>query len=428
MRRLLPYLICGFFSASLELAAQPVHVVALEGSINPVASDFIHRSIECAHRANAQCLVIQLNTPGGLLQSTRVMVRDILEAPLPVVVYVSPYGAHAGSAGVFITMAGHVAAMSPGTNIGAAHPVSLQQQMDSIMSDKATNDAAAFIRTIAQHRKRDTAWAEEAVRKSVSITAKEALEKGVIDLVASNLEHLLSQLNGKVVDLAEGKAILRTAGAPVVRHHMNWMERLLFVLVDPNIAYILMLVGIYGVFFELYSPGSIFPGVIGGISLIFAFYAMHTLPVNYAGLALILFAIILFLLEIKVTSYGMLTIGGVIALLLGSLMLFRHESPLELVRLSRWVVFPAVAFTLMFFVWFVFLGISAQRRKIVTGAESIPGSIGLAQDDFEEDGYVMVMGELWKARSRSGPVARGQQVRVTGRNRFVLEVEPIRKT
>jgi membrane-bound serine protease (ClpP class) len=322
-------------------------------------------------------------------------------------------------------MAGHVAAMAPGTNIGAAHPVSLQQQMDSIMSDKATNDAAAFIRTIAQHRKRDTAWAEDAVRKSVSITAKEALDKGVIDLVASNLEHLLLQLDGKVVDLSEGQVTLRTAGAPVVRHHMNWIERLLFVLVDPNIAYILMLVGIYGVFFELYSPGTIFPGVIGGISLILAFYAMHTLPVNYAGLAMILFAIILFLLEIKVTSYGMLTIGGVIALLLGSLMLFRHESPLEFARLSRWVVFPAVASTAMFFALLVFLGVRAQRRKIVTGAESIPGSIGLAQDDFEEDGYVLVMGELWKARSRVGAVTRGQQVRVIGRNQFVLDVEPI---
>jgi membrane-bound serine protease (ClpP class) len=206
---------------------------------------------------------------------------------------------------------------------------------------------------------------------------------------------------------------------------MNWIERLLFVLVDPNIAYILMLVGIYGVFFELYSPGTIFPGVIGGISLILAFYAMHTLPVNYAGLAMILFAIILFLLEIKVTSYGMLTIGGVIALLLGSLMLFRHESPLEFTRLSRWVVFPAVASTAMFFALLVFLGVRAQRRKIVTGAESIPGSIGLAQDDFEEDGYVLVMGELWKARSRGGAVTRGQQVRVIGRNQFVLDIEPI---
>ncbi len=425
MRRLLPYLFISLFFSNLELAAQPVHVVALEGSINPVASDFVHRSIERANQSGAQCLVIQLNTPGGLLKSTRVMVSDILEAPLPVVVYVSPYGAHAGSAGVFITMAGHVAAMAPGTNIGAAHPVSLQQQMDSIMSDKATNDAAAFIRTIAQHRKRDTAWAEDAVRKSVSITAKEALDKGVIDLVASNLEHLLLQLDGKVVDLSEGQVTLRTAGAPVVRHHMNWIERLLFVLVDPNIAYILMLVGIYGVFFELYSPGTIFPGVIGGISLILAFYAMHTLPVNYAGLAMILFAIILFLLEIKVTSYGMLTIGGVIALLLGSLMLFRHESPLEFTRLSRWVVFPAVASTAMFFALLVFLGVRVQRRKIVTGAESIPGSIGLAQDDFEEDGYVLVMGELWKARSRGGTVARGQQVRVIGRNQFVLDVEPI---
>jgi membrane-bound serine protease (ClpP class) len=408
--------------------AQQVRVITLDGTINPVASDFIRRSIKEASAQRAECLVIRLNTPGGLLRSTRVIVSDMLDAPLPVVVYVSPYGAHAGSAGVFITMAGHIAAMAPGTNIGAAHPVSIQQPMDSVMNEKATNDAAAFIRTIAQHRSRDTAWAEEAVRNSLSITAREAVDKHVVDLIASNTDDLLKQIDGRMVTIGDRTVALQTKNAAVTEFHMTWIEKLLDILVDPSIAYILMLVGIYGLFFELYSPGAIFPGVIGGISLILAFYAMHTLPVSFAGLALILFAVILFLLEIKVTSYGLLSIGGIISLLLGSLMLLRHESPLEFVRISRSVIYPAVAATAAFFILLVTMGVRAQRNRVVTGSEAIAGSTGVAQEDFDKEGYIMVLGEIWRARTDEGPLYKGQRVRVKGRDKFTLLVEPISKS
>jgi membrane-bound serine protease (ClpP class) len=405
--------------------AQDIHVIELDGSINPVAADFVERSIKEAADAGAGCLVILLNTPGGLLQSTRIIVSDMLDAPLPVIVYVSPYGAHAGSAGLFITMAGHVNAMAPGTNIGAAHPVSMQRSMDSVMNDKATNDAAAFIRTIAQFRNRDTVWPEEAVRRSVSVTAREAVEKGVVDMMAANLQDLRIKLHGRSVTFKDRTVTLDTRDVRMVRKEMTWFERVLFTLVDPNIAYVLLIIGIYGIFFELYSPGAIFPGVAGGICLILAFYAMHTLPVNYAGLALILFAFILFLLEIKVTSYGMLTIGGVIALGLGSFMLLRHKSPMGIFRVSASVIIPSLAAAALLSVVLVILAIRAQQSKVVTGAEAILGAVGVAEEDFEVTGFVMLQGERWNARSMGGSVAKGQRVRVQARDSLTLHVVPL---
>ncbi len=404
------------------LAAQKVFVIKIDGSINPVSADFIHQSISKAHTENATCLVIYLNTPGGLLQSTRYIVRDILEAPLPIVVYVAPAGAHAGSAGVFVTLAAHIAAMAPGTNIGAAHPVGLQGQLDTIMSEKTTNDAAAFIRSIAAKRSRNLEWAEESVRKSLSITENEALEKKVTDLVATNLQELLEDIDGKSIVTVDGIKTLHTKHAQTQVLEMGMLERILTVLTDPNVAYILMLLGFYGILFELYNPGSILPGMVGVIALIVAFYAMQTLPINYAGLALIVFAIVLFVLEIKIVSHGMLTIGGIASLLLGSIMLIRSDSALESVRISRSVIISAVTVTTLFFLFVIGLGLKAQRAKPATGVEGMVGETGEALDILNPLGNVLVHGEIWKAESVEGQIDQGEKIRIVAVHNLKLQV------
>lgn len=409
------------------LPAQEIISVTVDGSINPGSAAFIKKAINRASESKAACVILKLNTPGGLLKSTRVIVSDLLESPVPVVVYVSPAGAHAGSAGVFLTMAAHVAAMAPGTNIGAAHPVSMQGQMDTVMNEKSTNDAAAFIRSIAEKRNRNLEWAEEAVRKSVSITEVEALELRVIDLIATSEADLLQQLDGRVVQLNTGQIRLQTANASVTRLEMDLLDKFLNLISDPNIAYILMMLGFYGLLFELYSPGAIFPGVVGGISLILAFYAMHTLPVNYAGLALIIFGIILLLLEIKVTSYGMLTIGGVISLVLGSFLLFRSDSALEFVRLSWTVIIATTALSALFFLFVVGMGLKAQKAVPFSGTEGMIGKEGEAVSVIDEKGTVLIYGEIWNARSLSGKIEKGKRVRVKAIRDLRLFVEPVDK-
>ena len=424
MKRWLLHIV--FFLLPVWATSQQVLIIEVDGSINPVTADYIQRGIDKAVAEKASCLILKLNTPGGLLKSTRVIVSSILEAGVPVVVYVSPNGAHAGSAGVFITMAGHIAAMVPGSNIGAAHPVSGQQQMDSVMSEKVTNDAAAFIRSIAQNRNRDTGWAEMAVRKSVSITAREALEKNVIDLLATNVTELLQKIDGKTVTVQSASVQLQTKNAKTVVVPMTWFEKFLNIIVDPSIAYLLMTVGFLGIIMELYNPGVIFPGVLGGISLILALYAMHTLPINYAGVALIILAVILFILEIHIVSHGILSIGGVIALLLGSFMLMKNESPLEFVRISRAVIIPTVVVVAAFFLWMITLGVKAQRRnKNITGGDSLTGTIGVAMEDFEQTGMILLQGELWKAETTGAAIKKGQQVKITGRRDLTLLAEPI---
>jgi len=406
------------------LKAQTVSSIRVDGMINPAESDFIHRSIEKAQDAGAECLVIHLNTPGGLLQSTREIVSDFLESDIPIVVYVSPGGAQCGSAGVFVTMAAHIAVMAPGTNIGAAHPVTLQGQMDSTMSEKVTNDAAAFIRTIAEKRHRNLVWAEEAVRKSVSITETEALSKNVIDLIANNDRDLLEKIDGRQVTTVKGIDTLNVRDAKIELYEMGWTERILDLLSDPNIAYILFMLGTYGLLFELYNPGLIFPGIVGVVSLLLAFYSMHTLPVNYAGLALIVFGIFLFVLEIKITSHGMLTIGGIISLTLGSLMLIRTPTGLEVVSLSWKVILAAVLMTTFFFVFIVGLGLKAQRKKPATGQEGLVGEIGESIEPLNPDGTVRVHGELWNATSNSGKILKNTQVRIVSVKDLKLIVEP----
>ncbi len=408
------------------LGAQPVVSISVDGSINPAVAQFIHRSIDQAYRQKAPCLLIHLNTPGGLLESTRQIVGDFLQSPLPIIVFVAPAGAHAGSAGVFVTLAADLAAMAPGTNIGAAHPVGLQGgETDTIMNSKITNDAAAFIRTIAEKRKRNLDWAEAAVRQSVSITDSEALEKNIIDLIAANDQQLLEQVDGKMIALNAGSQILHTKGAEVQILEMGFMEKMLNLISDPNIAYVMMMLGFFGLLFELFNPGSIFPGIVGFIALVLAFYSLHSLPVNYAGLALIIFGIILFLLELKIVSHGMLAIGGVVSLVIGSLMLIRPVSGVDIFRLSRTVIFSSVGLATCFFLFVLGKGIRAQRLRPVTGVEGLVGQTGIALDTLDPAGMVQVHGELWKALSVSGRVDPGQKIRVKDIKDLTLYVDTI---
>jgi membrane-bound serine protease (ClpP class) len=422
MSRILLYCLLLIVS-SLPLHAQKVLSIKIDATINPASADFIHRAIEVAQKEKASCLLIHLNTPGGLLKSTRAIVSDILESPIPVVVYVSPGGAHAGSAGVFITMAAHVAAMAPGTNIGAAHPVSTQGEMDTIMSAKATNDAIAFIKSIAVKRARNAEWAAQAVRNSVSLTESEALEYNVINLIASNEQELLTSIDGRNVAVSSGTVTLHTKNATTRSLEMGWGEKMLNILSDPNVAYILFLLGLYGLIFELYSPGAIFPGIIGGICIILALYTMHTLPVNYAGLALIVFGVILFLLEIKIVSHGLLAIGGVISLLLGSMMLIRTDETWAMASLSWVVILTAVAVSSLFFLFVIGMGLKAQRAKPVIGFEAMIGEIGQSLSELNPGGTVRMHGEIWKAISGSGLIPEGKKVIVTGILNLTLQVE-----
>jgi membrane-bound serine protease (ClpP class) len=400
-----------------------VVVINADCAIHPACADYIHSGLERASEENAECFIIKLNTPGGLLKSTRVIVADILESKIPVVVYVSPSGSQAASAGVFITLAGHIAAMSPGTNIGAAHPVSLQGIQDTVMMEKATNDAAAFIRTISEKRKRNVQWAEDAVRKSLSITETEALAINVIDIVSKDIGDLLTQIDGMEIETVAGKKILHTKDAAIIEVEMTLAQKLLSILSDPNLAYILLMLGIYGLFFELYNPGAIFPGVIGGICIILAFYSMHTLPVNYAGLALIIFAVILFLLEIKVVSHGVLTIGGIISLLLGSMMLIDEDSVLEAMEISMELIILVVVLTAAFFLFAISFGIKAQRKKTVTGSEGIVGEYGIAISNLKPNGEVKVHGEIWNAECRQEEIKKGDEIEVVSIDHLKLIVK-----
>lgn len=302
--------------------------------------------------------------------------------------------------------------MAPGTNIGAAHPVTLDGKQDSIMNEKATNDAAAFIRTISEKQKRNVEWAEDAVRKSESITESEALKKNVIDLVAISVQDLLKQIDGKKIILSSGEKTLETENAEIINIEMNFKQKILNLLSDPNIAYIFFMLGLYGLMFELYNPGAIFPGVIGGISIIVAFYSLHTLPVNYAGLALIIFAVILFIAEIKVVSHGLLSIGGIISLILGSIMLIDTESTLEVIKISWKVILMIVILTIAFFTFAIGFGIRAQRRKPTTGIEGIVGEIGEVVSNLDPVGQIKIRGEFWNAESPDGHISQGTKVEV----------------
>jgi membrane-bound serine protease (ClpP class) len=413
----------AFLFFALQQHAQKVVALTLDGTINPASAGFIEKAIRKAEKEAANCVLLRLNTPGGLLKSTRNIVGTIFSSTVPVIVYVWPEGAQAGSAGVFITMAAHYAAMAPGTNIGAAHPVSQGGQSDSVMSTKSTNDAVAFIRSIAEQRGRNAGWAADAVRNSVSITSSEALQNNVIDTIATSTTQLLEWLDGQTVQLANGTATLRTKQADVEEVQMGFMQKLLDIISDPNVAYLLLMLGFYGILFELYNPSAILPGVIGGISLILGLYALNTLPVNYAGLALILFGIVLFLLEIKVTSYGILTIGGILALLLGSFMLIRDDVTYPVFQLSKTVIITTTVVSALFFGTIIGLGLKAQKARVVTGTEGMLGETGEAVTTLSPSGTVLLHGELWNAEVTAGAVEKGEKVKVTAIRDFLLFVE-----
>ncbi len=404
--------------------AQKVISIKIDGTINPASAEFIRNGIEKAVSEKAECLIIHLNTPGGLLKSTRAIVGDMLDATVPIIVFVSPAGAQAGSAGVFITMAANIAAMAPGTNIGAAHPVG-GQQSDTIMSEKITNDAAAFIRTIAEKRKRNVEWAEEAVRKSVSITEIEALQKNVVNMVVSTEQQLLDELDGQQVDLPSGVKTLKTKNANVEEFGMGWIERVLNLISDPNIAYILLMLGFYGILFELYSPGAIVPGIVGVISLVLALYSLNNLPVNYAGLALIIFGVILFILEIQIISHGILAIGGVLSLLIGSLMLIRTSPSFEFLAISKSLIIATTIVTALFFLFIISMGLKAQRKRPVSGIEGMIGETGETLTDLHPTGSVRVHGEVWKAEAVTGQIQEAKKIKVVAIKDLTLYVEEL---
>jgi membrane-bound serine protease (ClpP class) len=386
-----------------------------------VSAEFIQKSVKKANDKKYETLVIELDTPGGLDASMRSIVKEMIGSEVPVIVFVSPSGSRAASAGAFITMAAHIAAMTPGTNIGAAHPVGVGGKMDKTMTEKATNDAVAYIKSLAEKSGRNVQWAEDAVRKSISSTETEALQLKVIDLITKDINSLLADIDGKKVRTVSGEKILSTKKASVVREELGLRHRILNLISDPNVAYILMLLGFYGLFFELTNPGSLFPGVIGGICLILAFYAFQTLPVNYAGLLLIILAIILFILEIKIISHGVLTIGGIVAMTIGSLMLF--ESPAPFMKLSLAVILPAVGVTALFFTVLIGLAYKAYKRKPITGAEGLLGSYGIADTDItQEGGRVTIHGEIWSSYSEDA-IYKGNRIIVEEVSGLKLKVK-----
>jgi membrane-bound serine protease (ClpP class) len=421
----LAVLSCFILANAASAADSPAEVVVAvyEGVINPVAAEYVQDAILTAQERQAQALLIRLDTPGGLDTSMRLIIKDVTSSTVPVILYVSPSGGRAASAGVFITMAAHVAAMAPGTNIGAAHPVAMGGgEMDKTMREKVENDSAAYIKSIAQQRGRNAVWAENAVRKSVSATEKEALKLNVIDVVADDVPALLKTVHGRTVTLAAGPVTLRTDPAVLHDYPMSLRLTLLKTLSDPNIAYVLMTVGTIGLMAELYNPGAILPGIVGAISLILAFYSFQSLPVNYAGLLLTGLGILFFILEATVTSYGLLAIGGVISMLLGSLMLIKTDA--EFYQLSWGVILPVVGLAAAFSLFIVGMGVRAMRRKPVTGSEEMIGLIGIAKTAVAPQGQLSIRGELWQAVS-DHPLKPGDRAEVTRVEGLTLYVKPV---
>jgi len=403
--------------------ARRIDVISIDDPITPVIAEYIIKSIKESEQGSCECIVIQIDTPGGLDLSMREIIKEMLASSVPVVVYVAPSGARAASAGAIIVLAAHVAAMAPGTNIGAASPVSLGGgKMDDVMKKKVENDAAAYVESLAVKRGRNKEWAIKAVRESVSIGEQEALRLNVVDIVSSDISAMLRDIDGREIETASGRIKLQTSGCTLTYKEMGFRENILKALANPNIAYILLLLGLAGLYFELSNPGAIFPGAIGGIALILSFYALQSLSANYAGVLLILLGAVLFIIELKVASYGLLSVGGIIAITLGSLMLF--QSPVPYLRLSLAVLIPSVAILSLFFLGVIGLVLKAQRRRTDTGAEGLIGMVGEAISNIDPFGKIFVHGEYWNARSAMS-IAKGSRVRVTAMEGMCLTVELI---
>ncbi len=406
-------------------AGDRVYVLKVEGMIDSVMSDYVERGIMMAESTGAQAIVIQIDTPGGLDAPMRDIMKDVLNSKVPVVVYVYPSGARAASAGSFILVSSHIAAMAPGTNVGAAHPVSVGMGQVGAVSEKVTNDAAATMKSIAQKRGRNSTLAESFVRNSTSITAKEALDYGIADIVAEDYKDLLRQLDGREVETASGNVTLNTREAQIEEISMSPREDFLHILSDPNVAYILFILGFYGLIFELSSPGAVLPGVIGGISILLALWSFQALTVSTAGLALIVFAIVLFAAETQVPSHGVLAVGGAISLFLGSIFLIDAEKE-PFVQISLNLILLVTLLTVLFFAIVIGFIIKAHKRRPTTGMNGMMNMIGVTKSEIDPEGDVFIHSELWKARAGK-TIGADRKVKVVGIEKLVLTVEEIEK-
>ena len=398
--------------------AESVARVTIDMAIGPVAAKVIEEAVDRAFEEGQQALIIELNTPGGLDQSMRLICRKLLNAEVPVVVYVAPSGARAASAGLFITYSAHIAAMAPGTNIGAAHVVNMGGEMDTVMAEKVQNDAVAYITSIAKKRGRNIEWATLAVLESESIDAEVALDSNVVDILATGIQDLLNQLDGREVQLTDWVDTLHVADADIVRYEMGWKDKFLTVITNPTIAFILFNIGWMGLLLELYNPGSLVPGIVGGICLLLAFFAFQQLPISYAGLGLIIFSVILFILEIKVVSHGLLAIGGVVSMLFGSLLLIDSSAPW--LQISLTVIIVTVASVAGFFLFIIAFVIRAHKKKVTTGREGILG----AEGEVRPGGMVFLEGELWRAECDE-PLQKGDRVKVIAVDHMRVKVQKI---
>ena len=474
MTRIAGSLFLGLIMSLASAAAEhTVLVLTLRDAIGPASADFIHSGLMEAQDRNASLMVLQLDTPGGLDTAMRDIIREIIASPIPVAIYVAPSGARAASAGTYMLYAAHIAAMAPGTNLGAATPVQIggfpdltpgdnnetgkdktgkdnkqaqktgknesedtgeddtaaEEQSQNLTGDamthKMVNDAVAYIRSLAEMRNRNADWAEQAVRQAASLSSEQAVEQGVVDLLAEDLHDLLQQIDGRVVVVNKVEQTLATADAEVINYAPDWRNRLLAVITNPNVAYILMLLGIYGLFFELANPGYVMPGVIGGICLLLALYSMQVLPVNFAGVALILLGIAFMVAELFMPSFGALGIGGIIAFVIGSIILFDVEGLGDL-AISKSLIITVAAVTAAFFLVVIRMIFKAHRRPVVSGVEEMVGQRGEVVEAFDKRGFVHVHGEDWQADTQQ-PVKSGDRVKVMGIEGLILKIEPTKE-
>ncbi len=423
----------GFLLLIFFLTAHPAYskdlvvVVKISGPINPAVAEYVAHKINQANADQEALIVLHMDTPGGLDTSMRQIIKKIQGSQVPIASFVAPSGSRAASAGTFITIASHIAAMAPGTNIGAAHPVNMMGgggagEQAKTMEQKVANDAAAYIRSLAELRKRNAHWAELAVTKSVSISAEEALRLNVIDLIAGDVKALVLAVDGREVQVASGSITLDTGNLQIVYHEMNPRQKFLDIISNPNVAYILMMLGVVGLYFEMSNPGLVLPGVIGAISLILALYAMQTLPINYAGFLLILFGVILFIAEISIMSYGLLSVSGVISIFLGSTMLIDSDDPA--LQISRAILYPTLGLTLVLSLGITAFAVRTRSLKKQGGAEGMLGETGLVKDALNPQGRVQVRGELWEAEAE-GPIAAGETVRIDAVEGLTIKVTKV---
>ena len=416
-----------FWFTSPAFAANQIVVVKISGAINPAVAEFVSHEIHKANEDQQELIVLNMDTPGGLDTSMRQIIKKIQSSEVPVATYVSPSGSRAASAGAFITIASHIAAMAPGTNIGAAHPVNMmggsgEGGQGETMKEKVVNDAAAYIRSLAELRKRNSHWAELAVVKSVSISAEEAKKLNVIDLIATDIQALILAINNREVRVASGLKLLKTTDQEIIFQEMNTRQKMLNIISNPNVAYILLMIGMVGLYFELSNPGLVFPGVIGAVSMVLALYAMQTLPIDYAGLLLIILGALFFMAEIGVMSYGLLSLAGVVSIFLGSTMLIDSDDPT--MQISRTILYPTMGLAIIFSVGIAVFATRARDLKKQGGAEGMVGETATVKEELNPEGSVLVHGELWQAECE-GKIKEGEKVYVEKVERLKVIVRKI---